>query len=136
MVQHVAVYTVDGKRIAARPEATDMPDDLRQLSSRVGGKSNTPFDVELSGRPMRAVLVSSRALKGRLWYMRSPGRNSTKSSNPVRVSLRGCSSGRWGSSCSPLGGSVEGWRRTSIASLPLRDELRLESSRRAQAPPV
>jgi two-component system heavy metal sensor histidine kinase CusS len=65
MVQHVAVYTVDGKRIAARPEATDLPDDLRELSSQVGGRLNTPFDVELSGLPMRAVLVSSRALRGR-----------------------------------------------------------------------
>jgi signal transduction histidine kinase len=64
MVQHVAVYSADGKRLAARPEVTELPEELRYLSSNVGGRLNAPFDIELSGRPMRAVLVTSRALQG------------------------------------------------------------------------
>jgi signal transduction histidine kinase len=66
IVQRIAVYSSSGQRIASRPEAVDVPERLKELLASPGVKVNKPFDIELPEGPMRAVLISNHALKGKL----------------------------------------------------------------------
>lgn len=65
VVERVAVYSPDGKRVATRPAAIEVPNQLSELQRATGAKLNRPFDLRLPEGPMRAVLVSGKMLHGK-----------------------------------------------------------------------
>lgn len=64
LVQRLAIYSKDGRRIATRPEGAEFPERLQQLLATPGAKLDQPFNLTLREGHMRAVLVSRRRLHG------------------------------------------------------------------------